>query len=65
MLNLWRRKEETIVADGDIFIKVLEVHNRHGRPIDGARVKLGFTAPDEVPIDRLEIHKRKMQERGE
>ncbi len=65
MLNLWRRKEESVVADEDIHIKVLDVVNRHGRRIEGARVKLGFTAPDEVPIDRLEIHERKMQERGE
>ena len=53
MLVLSRRLGETIVIDGAIRITVVEVH--------GDRVRLGFSAPPEVPIDRLEVHERRAQ----
>jgi carbon storage regulator len=47
MLVLSRRIGESIVIDGDIYIKVLDVK--------GDRIKLGIVAPKEVPIFRTEI----------
>ena len=48
MLVLSRRTDERIVINRDIIITVLDVR-------DG-RVKLGFDAPDDVSIDRQEVH---------
>jgi carbon storage regulator len=50
MLVLSRKRGEKIVIGGDVTLTVLEVR--------GDRVKLGFTAPAEVPIHREEIHRR-------
>ncbi len=47
MLILTRRKEESIIINGDIKIKILG--------IDRGVVKLGFEAPDEVVIQREEL----------
>ena len=54
MLVLSRRIGESIVIDGDIYIKVLDVK--------GDRIKLGIVAPKEVPIFRTEIN---MQEENQ
>ncbi len=48
MLILTRKIEESIIIDGDIEVKVLAY--------DRGQVKLGVTAPDNVVIDREEIH---------
>lgn len=48
MLVLSRRCEEAIVIDGKITIKVIE--------IKGDKVRLGITAPMDVPVHREEIH---------
>jgi len=47
MLILTRRKEESIIINGDIKIKILG--------IDRGQVKLGFETPDEVVIVREEL----------
>ena len=47
MLILTRRKEESIIINGDIKIKILG--------IDRGVIKLGFEAPDEVVILREEL----------
>ena len=47
MLILTRRKEESIIIDGNIKITVLGVDRGH--------VKLGFEAPDDVVIVREEL----------
>ena len=47
MLVLSRKRGERIVIGDDITVTVLEVR--------GDRVKLGFTAPAEVPIHRAEV----------
>ena len=47
MLILTRRKEESIIINGDIKIKILG--------IDRGVVKLGFEAPDEVVIVKEEL----------
>lgn len=48
MLILSRKTSESIVVDGRITIKVLRV--------DGEVVKLGISAPLEVPVHRLEVY---------
>jgi carbon storage regulator len=50
MLVLSRKQGEVIVIGDDVTVTVLEVQ--------GNRVKLGFTAPDEMPIRRQELHPR-------
>jgi carbon storage regulator len=50
MLVLSRKPKEVIRIGDDIEVVVLEVH--------GDRVKLGFTAPAEVPIHRGEVYVR-------
>lgn len=48
MLVLRRRLEETLIIDGDIEVRILE--------IDGVgNVKVGITAPGEVEIIRGEL----------
>lgn len=48
MLALSRKKNEAIVINNDIEITILEVH--------GDQVKLGITAPREVPVYRKEVY---------
>ena len=48
MLALSRKKNEAIVINNDIEITVLEVK--------GDQVKIGITAPNEVPIYRKEVY---------
>lgn len=47
MLCLSRKKNESIVIDGNIVITVVEVR--------GDRVRLGFIAPPEIKIHRSEV----------
>ncbi|QDT99442.1 carbon storage regulator CsrA [Gimesia aquarii] len=49
MLVLTRRKDEEIVINDNISIKVLSVK--------GNRVRLGVEAPDDVQVNRAEISK--------
>ena len=51
MLVLSRTKNEAIVIDGNIVVTILEVR--------GDRVRLGISAPDQISIDRHEIHQAK------
>ncbi len=51
MLCLTRRVGERIVIDEKITIEVLQVN--------GNRVRLGVNAPQEMPVDRDEIHEAK------
>lgn len=48
MLILSRKKEESLMIDGNIEIKVLEVIN--------GSVKLGIIAPKEVQVHRKEVY---------
>ncbi len=48
MLVLARKRGESVVIGNDVTVTVLEVR--------GDRVKLGFSAPGEVPIHRAEVH---------
>jgi carbon storage regulator len=51
MLVLTRRVGEEIVIAGHIRIRVTEVQ--------GGRVRLGIMAPEEVRVDRAEVHERR------
>jgi carbon storage regulator len=48
MLILSRKLNESIVIDGRITVKVLR--------IDGEVIKLGITAPADVPVHRQEVY---------
>lgn len=48
MLALSRKKDEAIIINDDIEIKVIE--------IKGDQVKLGITAPKSVPVYRKEVY---------
>jgi len=52
MLVLCRRIGETIVINGNIQVKVLSVQ--------GNKVRLGVVAPEDVSVDRQEIHERRL-----
>ena len=53
MLVLTRHSGESIVINGNIRLKVIEVK--------GDRVRLGIDAPPHVLVDRQEVHERRMQ----
>ncbi|MFT4689291.1 MAG: carbon storage regulator CsrA [Verrucomicrobiia bacterium] len=50
MLVLSRKKEESIIIDGKIEVKIIRV--------DGDTVKVGIQAPADVPIHRREIYQQ-------
>jgi sRNA-binding carbon storage regulator CsrA len=56
-LVLSRYLGETIVVDGRTLITVEEIRGGRGNP----RIVLSIIAPDEVVIDRYEIHARKQR----
>ena len=47
MLVLTRKKDETIVLDGRITVKVLQVK--------GSTIRIGIDAPREIPVRRGEL----------
>lgn len=50
MLVLSRKKEESIIIDGKIEVKIIRV--------DGDVVKVGIQAPSDVPIYRHEVYEQ-------
>lgn len=50
MLVLSRKKEESIIIDGKIEVKIIRV--------DGDVVKVGVQAPADVPIHRHEVYQQ-------
>ncbi|MBR2187092.1 MAG: carbon storage regulator CsrA [Lachnospiraceae bacterium] len=48
MLALSRRKNESLVIDNQIEVTVLEIR--------GDQVKIGITAPKEIPVYRKEVY---------
>jgi len=56
MLILTRRPGEAVWVGRDITVRVLGVK--------GNQVRIGFTAPDHVEVDREEVAERKEQERN-
>jgi|JI9StandDraft_1071089.scaffolds.fasta_scaffold276751_1 carbon storage regulator len=57
MLVLSRMKDESIIINDDIVVRVVSVI--------GNRVTLGIEAPRMVPIDRGEVHEERASERRE
>lgn len=53
MLVLSRHVGETIVIDGAIHVTVVAVK--------GDRVRVGITAPQNVRVDRQEVHERRFE----
>jgi carbon storage regulator len=56
-LCLTRHRDEVVVINGDIFVRVIEVK--------GDRVKLDFTAPSDVTVNRLEVEEQIRQRNAE
>lgn len=56
MLVLSRKKNEVVMIGGGISVVVVEIR--------ADKVRLGFTAPDDVPVDRLEVFESKQREAG-
>jgi len=54
MLVLSRKPNQRIVIGGNVELVVVAVH--------GNRVKLGFRAPSNVPINREEVHRHLQSE---
>ncbi len=54
MLALTRKKGESLMINNDIEITVLEIR--------GDQIKLGVSAPKEVPIFRTEVYTQIQQE---
>jgi carbon storage regulator len=48
MLVLSRKKNESIVINDNIVVTVIDIR--------GDKVRLGFTAPNDVPIHRKEVY---------
>ena len=57
MLVLERFKEETIIIGEDIIVKILDIYKSEKN--NCLTVRLGITAPREIPVDREEIHFQK------
>jgi len=57
MLVLSRKKNESIVIDGQIVITIVE--------IKGDKVRIGITAPAEVPVHRSEVFEAIRREQAE
>jgi carbon storage regulator len=53
MLILSRKVGEEVIIDGRIRITITAVK--------GDRVRVGVTAPPDVPVDRAEVHRRRQQ----
>ena len=54
MLVLSRKKNESIIINGTILIKVVEIR--------GEKVRLGFEAPKEVTVHRQEVYETILEE---
>lgn len=53
MLVLTRRIGEEIIIADNIRVTITAIH--------GDKVRLGISAPREVPVDRQEVHERRLQ----
>jgi carbon storage regulator len=54
MLVLQRKKDEQIVIGGNIVVTVIRIM--------GDKVRLGIDAPDDVVVDRIEVHNSRERE---
>ena len=56
MLVLSRRKDESIMIGDDVEIVIVDVR--------GDKVRLGITAPKEIPVHRMEIYEAIQREKA-
>lgn len=57
MLVLSRNKDESIMIGDDVEIVIVDVR--------GDKVRLGITAPKEIPVHRMEVYQAIQREKGE
>ena len=57
MLVLSRQKDESIMIGDDVEITIVDVR--------GDKVRLGITAPREIPVHRMEVYKAIQREKSE
>jgi carbon storage regulator len=57
MLVLSRQKDESIMIGDNVEITIVDVR--------GDKVRLGITAPKEIPVHRLEIYEAIQREKSE
>ena len=57
MLVLSRRKDESIMIGDDVEITIVDVR--------GDKVRLGITAPKEIPVHRREVYEAIQREKKE
>jgi len=57
MLVLSRQKDESIMIGDDVKITIVDVR--------GDKVRLGITAPREIPVHRIEIYEAIQREKAE
>ncbi len=53
MLVLSRKQNEQIVIDGSIVVTVVSIR--------GDKVRIGIEAPQDVQVDRSEVHEAKLE----
>jgi carbon storage regulator len=56
MLVLTRKVGEQLIINDNIIVTVVA--------IEGNKIRLGVTAPRYIPVDRGEIHERKLEEQA-
>jgi carbon storage regulator len=57
MLVLSRQKDESIMVGDNVEITIVDVR--------GDKVRLGITAPKEIPVHRREVYEAIQREKGE
>jgi carbon storage regulator len=57
MLVLSRQKDESIMIGDNVEITIVDVR--------GDKVRLGITAPKEIPVHRMEVYEAIQREKGE
>jgi carbon storage regulator len=59
MLVLSRKLFESIVINGDITVQIVDIRGHDGQVIDkrNIKVRLGITAPIQVPVHRSEVQR--------
>jgi len=57
MLVLSRQKDESIMIGDDVKITIVDVR--------GDKVRLGITAPKEIPVHRIEVYEAIQREKSE
>ena len=57
MLVLSRQRDEKIIIGDNVIVEVVDIR--------GDKVRLGITAPKEVPVHRFEVHEAIQKQRSQ